>query len=56
LSVIGDQDTLFDYFSKLEAPNLKQDNKTVSIARKTLRIPSYKGTYIFKNAIPVIVP
>ena len=56
LSVIGDQDTLFDYFSKLEAPNLKQDNKTVSIARKTLRIPSYKGMYTFKNAVPVIVP
>jgi len=55
LNVIGDQDTLFDYFSKLEAPNLKLDNKTVSIARKTLRIPSYKGTYTFKNAVPLIV-
>jgi uncharacterized protein YlxW (UPF0749 family) len=56
LNVIGDQDTLFDYFSKLEAPNLKLDNKTVSIVRKTLRIPSYTGTYTFKNAVPLIVP
>ncbi len=56
LSAIGNQDTLFDYFSKLEAPNLKLDNKTVSIARKTVRIPSYKGAYTFKNAVPLVVP
>ncbi len=56
LSVIGNQDTLFDYFSKLEAPNLKLDNKTVRIVRKKLRIPSYKGIYPFKNAVPLIVP
>jgi len=56
LSVIGDQDTLFDYFYNLEAKNLKLDNKTVSIVRKTLRIPSYKKTYTFKNAVPLIVP
>jgi uncharacterized protein YlxW (UPF0749 family) len=56
LDVIGNQDTLYDYFSKLEAPKLKLDKKTVSIVRKTLRIPSYKGTYIFKNAVPLIVP
>jgi len=56
LNAIGNQDTLYDYFSKLEATTLKQNSITVSIARKTLRIPSYNGTYIFKNAVPVIVP
>ncbi|MFZ3131398.1 MAG: DUF881 domain-containing protein [Desulfosporosinus sp.] len=54
LNAIGDQDTLLDYFSKLEAPNLKQNGLTVSIARKTLRIPSYKGAYSFKQAKPFI--
>lgn len=54
LNAIGDQDTLLDYFSKLEAPELKKDGKTVSIARKTLRIPSYKGVYTFKQAKPLI--
>jgi uncharacterized protein YlxW (UPF0749 family) len=53
-NAIGDQDTLLDYFSKLEAPNLKQNGLTVSIARKTLRIPSYKGAYTFKQAKPLI--
>ena len=52
LSVIGDQDTLFDYFSKLEAKNLKLDNKTVSIVRKTLRIPSYKGSIYLRMQYP----
>jgi len=56
LNAIGNQDTLYDYFSKLEATTLKQNSITVSIARKTLRIPSYNGTYTFKNAVPVIVP
>ena len=56
LNAIGNQDTLYDYFSKLEATTLKQNSITVSIVRKTLRIPSYNGTYIFKNAVPVIVP
>lgn len=53
LDAIGDQDTLLDYFSKLEAPNMKKYGLTVSIARKTLRIPSYKRAYIFKQAKPV---
>lgn len=56
LNAIGDQDTLLDYFSKLEAPELKKDSKTVSITRKTLRIPSYKGAYVFKQAKPLVVP
>jgi len=54
LDVIGDQDTLFDYFSKLEAPNLKTGGMTVSIVRKTLSVPSYKGTYTFKQSKPLI--
>lgn len=54
LNAIGDQDTLLDYFSKLEAPNLKLNGLTVSIARKTLCIPSYKGAYTFKQAKPLI--
>lgn len=36
LNVIGDKDTLFDYFSKLEAPNLKLKGMTVSIVRKKI--------------------
>ncbi|HVJ50487.1 DUF881 domain-containing protein [Desulfitobacterium sp.] len=42
---IGDQDQLVDYFSKLEATGLKQSGISVSIVRKTLQIPSYKGSY-----------
>lgn len=53
LSAIGDQETLLDYFSELEAVALKQRGMTVSIARKTLRIPSYKGSYTFKQALPL---
>jgi len=56
LNVIGNQDTLYDYFSKLDGKDLKQKGMTVSIVRKTLSIPSYKGTYTFKNAVPVIAP
>ncbi|MDR3600137.1 MAG: DUF881 domain-containing protein [Desulfosporosinus sp.] len=52
LDAIGDQDTLVDYFSKLEAPVLKKYGMTVSIVKKTLLIPSYKGTYVFKQAKP----
>ena len=52
LNAIGNQDTLNDYFSKLEAPTLKQNGLTVSIGRKTLRIPSFKGVYTFKQAKP----
>jgi len=54
LNAVGDQDTLFDYFSKLEAPNLKLSSMVVSIAKKTLPIPSYKGAYLFKQAKPLI--
>ena len=54
LNAIGDQDTLLDYFSKLEAPGLKKYNLTVSITKKTLSIPSYKGAYTFKHAKPPI--
>ncbi len=54
LSAIGDQDTLLDYFTNLEATVLKQNGVTVSIARKVVRIPSYKGAYIFKQAKPMI--
>lgn len=54
LNAIGDQDTLLDYFSKIEAPVLKKAGLTVSIVRKTLRIPSYKGAYTFKIAKPLI--
>ncbi|AFM39195.1 hypothetical protein Desaci_0080 [Desulfosporosinus acidiphilus SJ4] len=52
LDAIGDQDTLYDYFSKVEAPGLKQNGETVSITRKTLTIPSFKGAYTFKYAKP----
>jgi uncharacterized protein YlxW (UPF0749 family) len=53
LNVIGDQDTLLDYFSKLEAPALKQNGQTVSITRKTVKIPSFKGAYTFRFTKPV---
>lgn len=53
LSAIGNQETLLDYFSQLVAPNLKKGGLTVSIAKKTLRIPSYKGAYVFQEAKPV---
>jgi len=52
LDAIGNQDTLLDYFSQLEAPNLKLKGLAVSITKKTLRIPSYKGAYTFKLAKP----
>lgn len=42
---IGDQDQLVDYFGKLEATGLKQSGISVSIVRKAVQIPSYKGTY-----------
>lgn len=56
LSAIGNQDTLTDYFSNIEATTLKQSGMTVSIAKKTLRIPSYKGAYMFKQAKPLVIP
>ncbi len=54
LNAIGDQNTLSDYFTKLEATGLKLNGLTVSITRKIVRIPSYKGAYAFKQAKPVI--
>lgn len=52
-SAIGDQETLLDYVSQLDGKTLKDKGMTVSIARKTLRIPSYKGSYSFKEAKPL---
>ncbi|MCO1604176.1 MULTISPECIES: DUF881 domain-containing protein [Desulfosporosinus] len=52
-SAIGDQETLLDYVSQLDGKTLKDRGMTVSIARKTLRIPSYKGSYSFKEAKPL---
>ena len=56
LSAIGDQETLLDYVSQLDAKTLKDLGMTVSIARKTLSIPSYKGAYVFKLAKPSVAP
>ena len=53
IDVIGDQDTLMDYFSNLEAITLKQNGMTVSITKKNVTIPSYKGAYTFKTAVPL---
>lgn len=53
LSAIGDQDTLLDYVSQLDGKALKDRGMTLSIVRKTLRIPSYKGSYSFKFAKPL---
>lgn len=50
IMAIGNQVTLEDYFSKLEASSLKQGGVTVSITRKTVQIPSYKGAYSFSVA------
>ncbi len=41
---IGNQDQLLDYFTKLEATTLKQSGDSVSVVRKTVQIPSYKGS------------
>lgn len=46
---IGNQEMLEDY-SKLEAASLKQGGITVSITRKIVQIPSYKGSYTFSFA------
>ena len=52
LNAIGDANSLFEYFSTLEAAKLKSSGMTVSIVKKEIRIPSYKGTYTFKYAVP----
>jgi uncharacterized protein YlxW (UPF0749 family) len=57
LNAIGDQNTLLNYFSQLEAKTLKDSyGMTVSIVKKTLHIPSYKGSYTFKQAESLITP
>lgn len=45
----GNQDELLDYFTNLEAPGLKQYGMSVSVVRKTVQIPSYKGAAPVKN-------
>lgn len=52
IDVIGNQDTLVDYFSNLEADALKKSGINVSIVRKAVQIPSFKGSRIFKLAKP----
>lgn len=47
---IGNQDQLVDYFTKLEAPELKKEGMAVSIVRKTVKIPSYKGSYTIQKS------
>lgn len=46
---IGNQDQLLDYFTKLEAATLKQAGISVSVVRKTVLIPSYKGSAPIKK-------
>jgi len=46
---IGNQDQLLDYFTKLEAATLKQSGISVSVVRKTVQIPSYKGSAPIKK-------
>lgn len=43
--VIGDQDILVDYITKLEALPLRQAGMKVEIVREIVTIPSYKGGY-----------
>ncbi|WP_206811394.1 DUF881 domain-containing protein [Paradesulfitobacterium ferrireducens] len=52
INAIGDQATLVDYFSNLEGEILKLKGVTVSITRKVVGVPSYKGSYSFKQAKP----
>ncbi|MDD2234343.1 MAG: DUF881 domain-containing protein [Desulfitobacteriaceae bacterium] len=50
IMAIGNQDTLEDYVSKLEAASLKQGGIAVNITRKIIQLPSYKGSYTFSFA------
>lgn len=50
IMAIGNQDTLEDYVSKLEAVSLKQGGIAVSITRKIIQLPSFKGSYTFSFA------
>ena len=56
INAIGDQETLYEFFTKLEAQNLKLLGISVNVTRKIVRIPSYKGTYSFDYARPVGYP
>jgi len=46
---IGDQDQLLNYFNTIEGTSLKQMGMTVNVTRKTVQIPSYKGTSPVKD-------
>ncbi|MDI6812127.1 MAG: DUF881 domain-containing protein [Desulfitobacteriaceae bacterium] len=52
IDVIGNQDTLVDYFSNLEADALKKAGINVSIVRKVVQIPAFKGSRVFRLAKP----
>lgn len=53
IDAIGNQDTLVDYVSNLEAAPLKQSGGvSVSITRKVLQIPAYQGGYSFRVSKP----
>ena len=54
LNAIGDQETLYDFFTQLEATNLRTWGMSVNVTRKTVQIPSFKGTYTFNYAEPLI--
>ncbi|MGI6450636.1 MAG: DUF881 domain-containing protein [Desulfitobacteriia bacterium] len=56
LLAIGDQETLLDYLTKLEASSLKQAGMKVEIFREIVTIPSYKGGYRFEYAQAVKEP
>lgn len=56
IDAIGNQDVLYDYYYNLEANVLKQNGMTVSITRKTIQMPSYKGGYTFEHSTPIISP
>lgn len=47
---IGDQETLVDYITKLEALPLKQAGMKVETLREIVTVPSYKGGYRFEQA------
>lgn len=49
---IGDQATLVDYLTKLEALPLKQAGMKVETMREIVTIPSYKGGYVIERAEP----
>jgi len=57
INVIGNPDTLNDYFTNLVGASLKQSGgMQVSVTRKVVQIPSYKGSYNFRVATPATNP